>query len=90
MAPSPDNIDDLTIWRKTQLEMNCELDWGATNRFGRNIPGGPKIQPIFNANLPARLEKMALRWYLNRIPGSPCLTEVKEQLHYLLGKFSLT
>lgn len=85
----PDIAEDLLRWRKLHLEMNSEMDWGDTNCFRRNIPGTPTLPPIFKADIQGRLEKMALRWYLNRIPGSPTLSAAKEQLHFLLGKSSL-
>lgn len=72
------NLEDILRWWKLQLEMNAELDWGDTNRFQRNIPGCSELPPIFKAAIPGRLEKTALRWDLNRIPGSTQLRLGKE------------
>lgn len=82
----PKTVDELTSWKHEQLRMVAAVDWSGGNTHRRKIPRGLRLPPVFRGNLSPRAERTAVKWYLNRIPWTQQLSDLKEELHHLLAK----
>ena len=78
-AQECDSLAVLVRWRDEQIAMTHTSDWEGSNSFRRWIPDGVRLPPALRAGLSHVAERMAVRWYLNRIPSSPLLSEKKNE-----------
>lgn len=85
----PDEKSRLEEWTACRLKAIEEEVWNHGNRFRREIPEGPKLPPVYRSSFCESAERMATRWYMNTIPGSRKLSELKEELAAALRKKNL-
>lgn len=84
-AQLPDTVEEIPGWRDRQLQQLQHESYNGYNQMRRKIPMGQGLPPIFHARIGQRLERVAALWYLNRIPASSTLSNVRPVLSTLLA-----
>lgn len=85
----PDTTAEMADWTRHQLTVVNVNAWSGANEFKRKIPSGKSLPPAYTSNISTTAENMASKWYMNTIPGSRTLSNLKEELASLLAKNQL-
>lgn len=88
--PIPTHEKEIEEWTAHRLSEVEKKVWNLGNRFRRKIPDGPKLPPVYRSSICNTAQRMATRWYMNNIPGSVKLSELKTELTATLEKKELS